>query len=92
MGAKLSLGFRFALGACSHRPGRHGRVYFMDPRKTSLERAFDMAKTRPYADLAALMRDLKQEGYDQRQIEGPQLKKQLSELIRSTRANDATRS
>lgn len=64
----------------------------MPARKTSLERAFDMAKTRPYADLAALVRDLKKEGYDQHQIEGRQLKKQLSELIRSTKANEGQQS
>ena len=53
----------------------------MDTHKTTLERAFDIARSGGCVGVADLVKRLKLEGYNSRQIEGPHLKKQLAHLI-----------
>jgi hypothetical protein len=54
----------------------------MDPNKTSLERAFELARSGEVADLKALRNRLSSEGYDGRQLEGKLLLNQLAEMIK----------
>lgn len=61
----------------------------MDGSKTSLERAFELAKTGKYANTAEIKRRLSSEGYDQNQITGSTLQKQLRELIRNALPDSA---
>jgi hypothetical protein len=58
----------------------------MDTQKTSLERAFDLARSGKCIGLADLIRHLRSEGYVARQIEGPHLKKQLAGLIKEAKS------
>ena len=60
----------------------------MDARKTPLERAFDMARTGAYRSVEDLKRRLSNEGYDCRQIDGRQLKMQLSALLKAAKSSD----
>lgn len=58
----------------------------MDPRKTTLERAFELARLGECKDVTAICQRLKIEGYDGRQIEGAVLRRQLRALIASARS------
>jgi hypothetical protein len=53
----------------------------MDIRKTSLQRAFELARSGKCASVHEIIVRLKAEKYDVSQIEGPALKKQLLQLI-----------
>jgi hypothetical protein len=53
----------------------------MDQLKTTLERAFELAKSGKVASVTHLRAQLKDEGYVQQQIEGPALGRQLRNLI-----------
>lgn len=53
----------------------------MEINKTSLERAFELARSGECSDLSGLIQRLSREGYSAHQIEGPQLRKQLIRLI-----------
>ncbi len=53
----------------------------MDTHKTTLERAFDLARSGTYLTVAEIAQKLYSEGFAVAQIEGPALKKQLRELI-----------
>lgn len=55
----------------------------MRPNVTTIERAFELAHSGEYTELEAIVRALKTEGYDDRQIEGKQLRKELREKMRS---------
>jgi hypothetical protein len=57
----------------------------MDPSKTTLERAFELARLGECKDVTAICQRLKNEGYDGRQIEGAALRRQLCALIASAR-------
>ena len=63
----------------------------MDTQKTTLERAFDMARTGRHACLSDLINCLNREGYDGWQVTGPVLKKQLSNLIKEAQIVHANR-
>jgi hypothetical protein len=63
----------------------------MDTNKTSLERAFDLAKSGNCANLTHIIIRVRREGYDSFQIEGPSLKKQLALLIAEAKSTNATR-
>jgi hypothetical protein len=52
----------------------------MNTHKTALERAFDIARSGRCMGVDDLIRRLKHEGYESRQIEGPHLRKQ--QLVR----------
>lgn len=57
----------------------------MEIYKTSLERAFELAKSGTCADLTAIVKKLKSEGYASNHVNGPVLKKQLKELITASK-------
>jgi transposase len=59
----------------------------MDQNKTTLERAFELAKSGVYANLDELRMKLKAEGYDLKQTEGTALRKQLNLIMQSARTN-----
>jgi hypothetical protein len=54
----------------------------MDGRLTSLERAFELARSGTCADLNQVRRRLRAEGYAGQVIEGPSLMRQIRELCR----------
>jgi hypothetical protein len=55
--------------------------------KTALERAFEIARAGQCHSIEDIRRQLQQEGYNQYQIQGPVLGRQLSELARRARAS-----
>ena len=54
----------------------------MNATKLPLERAFELARTGVYSNVTDIVKHLRKEGYDSRQVEGPRLRKQLTDLIR----------
>jgi hypothetical protein len=58
----------------------------MDQRMTALERAFQLAKSGRVATLSDIITSLKRDGYSADQIDGPLLKRQLTDLIKAARA------
>ena len=54
----------------------------MDGTKTTLERAFELARSGSVLNMAELYSKLKREGYMLSQIDGPALRRQLSQLMR----------
>jgi hypothetical protein len=63
----------------------------MDTQKTSLERAFDLARSGQCIRVADIIKRLRDEGYMALQIEGPHLKKQLAGLIKEAKRAHAYR-
>ena len=61
----------------------------MDPKKTAIERAFELARSGEYQDLNDVERRIHKEGYSRDQLQGPSLRKQLRGLILTSR-NAAT--
>lgn len=57
----------------------------MNAEKTSLERAFEIARTGRWHRVEDIRRQLLQEGYNHRQVEGPLLGRQLVEAARLAR-------
>jgi hypothetical protein len=53
--------------------------------KTTLERAFDLARSGRFAKLSDLIQTLNREGYLVSQIQEPLLRQQLTELIKAAR-------
>ena len=62
----------------------------MDHTKSTLERAFELAKSGSVADMAQLRAKIKSEGYIVGQIDGPSLGRQLRELINKSKATERT--
>lgn len=58
----------------------------MDPTKSTLERAFELAKSGRFASMSELRAAIKAEGYTAAQIEGPALGRQLRRLMDESRA------
>jgi hypothetical protein len=54
----------------------------MEPNVTSVERAFQLARTGQYFDVARIKLKLKEEGYSQDQIARRSLYRQLQAIIR----------
>jgi hypothetical protein len=54
-------------------------------RKSSLERAFELAKSGRITTVQEIKLALKREGYNESQLEGPQLTRQLRGLIATAR-------
>jgi hypothetical protein len=52
----------------------------MTPRATTLERAFELARSGKYAGVSELRLQLKAEGYSPDQLTGPALLRQLRDL------------
>jgi len=69
------------------------RVYraAMNLRKTSLERAFDLAESGKCSDLSSLRASLKREGYSDFQITGGQLLGQLRSKIKAAKESGRAR-
>jgi hypothetical protein len=57
----------------------------MDRRKTSLEKAFELAGSGRCFNLAEIAKTLRAERYDPVYLQGAALKKQLLQLIKSAR-------
>jgi hypothetical protein len=57
----------------------------MDQKMTAVERAFQLARSGRVAGLAEIATSLNREGYYANQIEGPVLKRQLTNLIKAAR-------
>jgi hypothetical protein len=61
----------------------------MDHRSTTLERAFELARSGTCADVGEVRRQLKAEGFSPEQLSGPHLIRQLRDLcVASTPASD----
>ena len=58
----------------------------MDPILTTLERAFQLARSGDYVSVADIKKQLISEGYSVAQITGPTLAKQLAALIKAAQA------
>ncbi|TLG71839.1 hypothetical protein FEV16_15195 [Methylocystis sp. B8] len=59
----------------------------MQPDKTTIERAFDLARSGACRDIREIVGRLDREGYDGRQIPGRILKKQLMDFIEEAKAS-----
>lgn len=59
----------------------------MKPHTTSLERAFELARSGRYLTMDHIRTKLKAEGYDFRQLEGRVLSKQLVEIMQKAHTN-----
>lgn len=57
----------------------------MDPRKTVLERAFELAESGKTDSVEEIRRVLKSEGYSTHQVSGPALLSQLRKLIEAAK-------
>jgi hypothetical protein len=57
----------------------------MDVRKTVLEKAFELARSGKCLNFSELLLRLRAERYDLSQIQGPELRKQLMDLIEKAR-------
>lgn len=55
----------------------------MEPNKTAVERAFELARSERCRTLTHIRLRLRAEGYDPDQIEGPVLQAQLNALLQS---------
>ena len=55
----------------------------IDPNKSALERAFELARAGGFGTVSELKRAVAAEGYDRKQLEGPALTRQLSGLLSS---------
>jgi hypothetical protein len=58
----------------------------MDHRMTTLERAFQLARSGRVAGLTDIVDALRRDGYSADQIQGPILRRQLADLIKAARA------
>jgi hypothetical protein len=65
------------------------RVPMHDTRTTSLERAFELARSGRCATIDEVKQRLKAELYDQHMIEGRSLRSQLRDLIAASRSKTA---
>ena len=54
----------------------------MEPNKTAIERAFELAKSGEYSTVNAIKGKLKAEGYPLDQVDGKALTKQLRALMK----------
>jgi hypothetical protein len=58
----------------------------LQSNKTSLERAFELARSGKYRTIRELIRELSSEGYSAEQVEGKQVRTQLLRLVRAPKA------
>jgi hypothetical protein len=61
----------------------------MDMHKTTLERAFEIARSGECLGILDLIKRLDREGYQTQQNQGAQLKKQLTHLIEEAKSSHA---
>lgn len=57
----------------------------MDRKKTALERTFELAASGEHTNFTDLRAQVRSEGYDDRQLNGPALRKQLRRIIDKAR-------
>jgi hypothetical protein len=62
----------------------------MEIGKTTLERAFELARSGRFSTVSKLKLAVAAEGYDRKQLEGQALSRQLSALIRTAIAASAS--
>jgi hypothetical protein len=62
----------------------------MDYRITTLERAFQMARSGQFASVAEIKKQLRIEGFSDSQVSGRSLSRQLKDLIRAARDGEGT--
>ena len=55
---------------------------------TTLERAFQLARSGQVSGLSEIVKALRDEGYSVSQLEGPMLKRQLGDIIKTARARE----
>ena len=67
---------------------RYTRLECAMTRPTTLERAFDLARTGKFASIEQIKQRLRAEGYDINQIIGPYLKRQLRQTIDDSSLGD----
>jgi hypothetical protein len=60
--------------------------YGLQSNKTTLERAFELARSGKYRTIRELIRELSSEGYSAEQVEGKQVRTQLLRLVRAPKA------
>jgi hypothetical protein len=58
----------------------------MDGTHTALERAFELAKSGEFTRVQDVILKVEREGYPRRQLEGFALRKQLTKLVRESKA------
>ncbi len=56
------------------------------PVMTALERAFALARSGEVSKISEIVESLRRDRYDTRQLEGPALRRQLTDLIKAARA------
>lgn len=61
----------------------------MDQNKTTLERAFELAKSGRFKNATDLKRAVAAEGYQKSQLDGPSLTRQLTTIIKANLAGPA---
>ncbi len=61
----------------------------MQVHKTTLERAFELARSGHYATVCSLKQRLAKEGYVAEQLTGPTLLAQVRAILRTRKANSA---
>ena len=70
-------------GGLDYRPKPEAPIFRgMDPNKTALERAFELAKSGRYATAGEIARVVSGEGYSAAQLDGPALRRQRGAIIR----------
>jgi hypothetical protein len=58
----------------------------LQSNKTTLERAFELARSGKYLTIRELIHELSSEGYSAEQVEGKQVRTQLLRLVRAPKA------
>ena len=61
------------------------RIIFVIPTRSTLERAFDLARSGRFQSVLEIQRQLAKEGYRSEQVEGRSLRRQLKLLIDGAR-------
>ena len=54
---------------------------------TALERAFELARSGQVSKVSEIVESLRRDRYDTRQLDGPSLRRQLTDLIKAARLN-----
>jgi hypothetical protein len=70
--------------ASSAAPICYGRA--MEPNKTALERAFELARSGLYQNVEQVKRAISAEGYVRQQVDGRELSRQLRAIIVAARS------
>jgi len=77
-----------AVYAASLAPRTRAMLRSMDHKMTALERAFQLARSGQLSTITEIVGSLRRDGYSAEQIQGPALRRQLTNLIRAARLQD----